>query len=808
MTTPSALSPEQSPEQAPEQSPEQTRDSSCGPDAEQERAQEPASGRDEAADPVPAEPTQGQAEPTDPVPAEPAVEPVTEPTVAERTETELRTRLGLGPVDHERALGTRLGISFVSGLVSVIGALLRLVGLKKAPPRAPRLRRWFTSVVTWLLTELIRLPGLFWDMPRAVRVRGWIVTVVVGVIAALLRLIGLNHPKTLMFDEIYYVKDAYSLWHLGYEATWGDKADASFALGDFSKLTSNAAYVVHPQLGKWLIGAGMEIFGPASSFGWRFMPAVAGTLTVMLLARLTMRLTRSPLLAGLAGLFLAIDGVSLTESRIGLLDVFIGFFATVTLYCLVRDREWARTRLARRMAGTRPGARAPHATFRFWLLAAGIALGLTCSIKWSGLYLMVASGIVVVIWDTLALRRVQARAWFLEGTVSRGMGDFLHMVPTATVVYIACWRSWFTHPGAYMHGWAESQLKNGGSIPVPWLPGHVNNSVLYTINDFIIYHLRTYEFHVGLDAPHTYQSKPSGWLLQTRPTSFFWEDKAQVPQTCGSGDCIQAITSIGNIVIWWSAVVALVAVVIIGVKNRDWRAWVPLIGYLGLYVPWFQYRDRTIFTFYTVAFVPCVVLVLVLALGMASGLLPPLPGSASADAQMEALRSRQIGPGIRPWRGMGARFLGFGPQFARTPVWTPPMEETDPGIYRINPNLTDVNDDLEPDLPTANPRADTAQARTYDELTGYAASLTSSGASMPEWSDGGAPQPAGRRRPWASLAKWTMAPTWQIRTEGICLIIVVTLLACAATAFWWPIWTGQTVSRTFWASHMLLSSWI
>ena len=733
MTTPSALSPEQSPEQS--------RDGSPGPDAEQERAQEPAPGRDEATDLTPAESA------VEPV-AEPAVtEPAdAEPAVVERTEDELRTLLGLGPV----------------------GAV----------------------------------------MPLAVRARGWIVTGVFGVIAALLRLIGLNHPKTLMFDEIYYVKDAYSLWQLGYEGSWAPNSDAAFATGDFSGLSKEAAYIVHPQLGKWLIGAGMEIFGPASPFGWRFMPAVAGTLTVMLLARLTMRLTRSPLLAGLAGLLLAIDGVSLTESRIGLLDVFIGFFATLSLYCLVRDREWSRARLARRMAGTTPGARAPHATIRPWLLATGIALGLTCSIKWSGLYLVAVCGIAVVIWDTLALRRVRARAWFLEGTVSRGMGDFLHMVPAATVVYIACWRSWFTHPGAYMHGWAESQLKNGGSIPVPWLPGHVNNSVLYTINDFIIYHLRTYEFHVGLDAPHTYQSKPSGWLLQTRPTSFFWEDKAQVPQTCGSGDCIQAITSIGNIVIWWSAVVALVAVVIIGVKNRDWRAWVPLIGYLGLYVPWFQYRDRTIFTFYTVAFVPCVVLVLVLALGMASGLLPPLPGSASADAQMEALRSRQIGPGIRPWRGMGARFLGFGPQFARMPVWTPPMEETDPGIYRINPNLTDVNDDLEPDLPTANPRADTAQARTYDELTGYAASLTSSGASMPEWSDGGAPQPAGRRRPWASLAKWTMAPTWQIRTEGICLIIVVTLLACAATAFWWPIWTGQTVSRSFWASHMLLSSWI
>ena len=715
MTTPSALSPEQSPEQS--------RDGSSGPDVEQERAQEPTPRRDEATDPAPAE-----------------------PAVAERTEAELRTLLGLGPVDDV--------------------------------------------------------------MPRAVRVRGWVVTGVVGVIAALLRLIGLNHPKTLMFDEIYYVKDAYSLWHLGYEAAWDDKAgsaDAAFAMGDFSKLTDSAAYVVHPQLGKWLIGAGMEIFGPESPFGWRFMPAVAGILTVMLLARLTMRLTRSPLLAGLAGLLLAIDGVALTESRIGLLDVFIGFFATVTLYCLVRDREWSRARLARKMAGTSPGARAPHATIRPWLLAAGIALGLTCSIKWSGLYLVAASGIVVVIWDTLALRRVRARAWFLEGTVAQGVSDFLQTIPVVVAVYVGCWWSWFTHPSAYMHGWTLAEPNARSQVPAPWLSGYVSDSVFQNINDFIAYHQRMYTFHVGLAEPHTYQSKPSGWLLQTRPTSFFWQDKAQVPQTCWGGDCIQAITSIGNIVIWWSAVVALAAVVIIGVKNRDWRVWVPLIGYLGLYVPWFQYRDRTIFTFYTVAFVPCVVLVLVLALGMSSGLLPPLPGSRSAQAQMEALRRGQIGPGIRPWRGVGARFLGFGPQFGRTPVWTPPVVETDPGMYRISTAVADADDALS----GTGPRTDTAQQQAYAELTGYPALSTSSeGTATPEPSDDGAPQPAGRRRPWPSLSNWTMAPTWQIRTEGISLIIVVTLLACAAAAFWWPIWTGQTVSRSFWLYHMFLSSWV
>ena len=262
---------------------------------------------------------------------------------------------------------------------------------------------------------------------------------------------------------------------------------------------------------------------------------------------------------------------------------------------------------------------------------------------------------------------------------------------------------------------------------------------------------------------------------------------------------------------------ALVVIVIVGVKNRDWRAWVPLIGYLGLYVPWFQYRDRTIFTFYTVAFVPCVVLVLVLALGMGAGLLPPLPGSREAGEQATALRRGQIGAGIRPWRGVGARFLGFGPQFGRTPVWTPPVVETDPGMYRISTATGDTDDTDDDDLAAGTVtstavaddalQTDAAGTRTMAELTGYPAPTMSAAHTASDSSDDELEE-TGHRGPWRVLAGWTSVPTWQIRSEGISLIILVTALACAAAAFWWPIWTGQTVSRAFWLYHMLLSSWI
>ena len=464
---------------------------------------------------------------------------------------------------------------------------------------------------------------------RVVTRNGWIATVVTTLIAAFTRLWNLGSPHEIMFDETYYVKDAYSIWHLGYEGTWAQNANASFVRGNFSTLSPEASFVVHPPLGKWLIATGMEAVGPASSWGWRLAVALAGIATVFLLCRLVWRLFPSPLLVGLAGLFLAIDGVGITESRIGLLDGFIGFFALAAVYCIVRDRQSQRERIARLLEGTAAGALAPKAGWRPWMISAGVLLGCACSVKWSGLYLLATIGIMTVIWDGTALRAVKAKVWKLETLVSRGWGNFMRLVPVAGVTYLLTWFGWFMNPSAYKHGWAVAERAAGRGS---WLPD--------SIADFIEYHRAIYEFHVGLSTPHSYMAKPSGWLLQMRPTSFYWwqSDKALGTNTyqCDTHNCVRAITSIGNIPIWWAAFVAVFVVVAYVALKRDWRGWVVLAGYIGLYLPWFMYWDRTIFTFYTVAFVPFVVLALTVALGWGIGLLDGdgvvTVGSGEADA--------------------------------------------------------------------------------------------------------------------------------------------------------------------------------
>ena len=448
---------------------------------------------------------------------------------------------------------------------------------------------------------------------RVVTRNGWIATVVTTLIAAFTRLWNLGSPHEIMFDETYYVKDAYSIWHLGYEGTWAQNANASFVRGNFSTLSPEASFVVHPPLGKWLIATGMELTGPASSWGWRLAVALAGIATVFLLCRLVWRLFPSPLLVGLAGLFLAIDGVGITESRIGLLDGFIGLFALAAVYCIVRDRQSQRERIARLLEGTAAGALAPKAGWRPWMISAGVLLGCACSVKWSGLYLLATIGIMTVIWDGTALRAVKAKVWKLETLVSRGWGNFMRLVPVAGVTYLLSWFGWFMNPSAYKHGWAAAERAAGRGS---WLPD--------SIADFIEYHRAIYKFHVGLSTPHSYMAKPSGWLLQMRPTSFYWQSNDTLGADayhCDTRNCVRAITSIGNIPIWWAAFVAVFVVVAYVALKRDWRGWVVLAGYIGLYLPWFMYWDRTIFTFYTVAFVPFVVLVLTVALGWGIGLL-------------------------------------------------------------------------------------------------------------------------------------------------------------------------------------------
>ena len=552
------------------------------------------------------------------------------------------------------------------------------------------------------------------------RLWGWVGPLVVAALAAVLRLVNLNHPGRLMFDETYYVKQAYSLLVLGYEGEWeGEDVNDRFREGDFSDLSSDPDYVVHPQIGKWLIAIGLRLFGADNGLGWRFSAAIAGAATVLILARIARRLTGSTLLGSAAGLLLAVDGLHFTGSRIGLLDVFLGFFIIAALAAVLLDREQNRRRLARAAAldlAARDDGRlsdpwGPGTGIRWWLVLAGVLLGLGGGVKWSAIYALAVFGILVFVWDTLARRTVGVRLWAGAGVFRGGLPAFLALVPVALVTYVAGWFSWFATPGAYLRQWAAEQWAEHGSVERGWLP--------HALNSLWEYHRRAWDFHTGLDSEHTYEAHPAGWILQLRPTSFYWQ--SPVEGDCGDVDCVQAITSVGNPVVWWLGAVALLVVVFFTIVRRDWRGWVVLAGYAATYLPWFLYSHRTIFTFYAIALAPYVALALTLAIAYLGGFLPP-PRHPDHDDDAPPVGTQD-----------------------QVPVEPRPRTEDDDGARApavvLAPSVT-------PSAATRHPRA------------------------------------------------------------GLVLLGVVCVAAVVAFAYFWPVWTGQTLSYDEWRAHMWLSSWI
>ena len=458
---------------------------------------------------------------------------------------------------------------------------------------------------------------------------GWVATAIATVLAAIIRLPGLDNVRTLIFDETYYVKDAWSLLTLGYEGTWAKDVDAAFAAGDVSGLSTVGGYPVHPPTGKWLIALGMKIFGQADPVGWRIAAAICGIITVFLLCRLTQNLFRTPALTLLAGLFLATDGMAIVMSRTSILDGFLTMFALAAFLCVVKDQEASRPRLLAKLRewdglgaprqgwsdlrtyltrqDRRPFAIGPNAGNRPWLLAAGVLAGLSCSVKWSGIYALAFLGLFV------ALREVTCRWRAGHPSPIRGalLADiwwaFILMVPTAILTYIASWFGWFAHPAAHGHG------RSG-------IPGFAGS-----LADLWLYHKEMWTFHNGLNTPHTYQSNPYTWLAQYRATSFHWANGPEVTG-CTSGKCATDIVALGNPLLWWIGIGALIVVLWATVRYRNWRTGVITLGYIALYVPWLAYAHRTIFTFYTVAFAPFVALAV-------AWLIAVLAGWVTADGQ-------------------------------------------------------------------------------------------------------------------------------------------------------------------------------
>jgi dolichyl-phosphate-mannose--protein O-mannosyl transferase len=136
--------------------------------------------------------------------------------------------------------------------------------------------------------------------------------------------------------------------------------------------------------------------------------------------------------------------------------------------------------------------------------------------------------------------------------------------------------------------------------------------------------------HFLNDSEHTYESKPSGWLLLNRPVGVSADvDIKPGTQGCRApegSDCLRQVLLLGTPAIWWGGILALLYAGVAWLGGRDWRFGVAAVGATTTWLPWLAFDDRPIFLFYAVLTLPFLVLALTLAMGKLIGPSPaPTP---------------------------------------------------------------------------------------------------------------------------------------------------------------------------------------
>jgi dolichyl-phosphate-mannose--protein O-mannosyl transferase len=461
------------------------------------------------------------------------------------------------------------------------------------------------------------------------RLWGWIGPLLVTVFAGFLRFNRLSVPDAILFDETYYIKDAWSILQHGVE--WNPLKNSNLnqliVAGHTSIFVTPCSgsacgeYVVQPPVGKLLIAAGEWIYG-LTSLGWRVAPALVGTLAILVMCRVARRLTRSTLLGCVAGLLLSLDGLEFVLSRTGILDIFLMFFVLAAFGCLVVDRDVSRLRLAEDVVLERSDRAGPGLGIRKWRVAAGIFIGLACATKQYGFWYILAFAGLCIAWD-MGARRTAGLRDYVRGALVRDakwLPVTLGVIPLVT--YIATWSGWLITSTGYDRNYAQA---NGINTPVI--------SPLYSLFE---YHKEMLQFGLGLNARHPYMSQPWDWFVISRPVAFYWSsytDAAgtQVAKAGTTGAYVQEVLAIGNPAIWWVSIPAIGFCLGWWLTRRDWRAGAAVLGVAAGWVTWLPFVSRTKFYYYALEFEPFMIICIVLCLGLIIG-----PATAS-------LRRRAIG---------------------------------------------------------------------------------------------------------------------------------------------------------------------
>ncbi|HEY9753062.1 MAG TPA: phospholipid carrier-dependent glycosyltransferase [Coleofasciculaceae cyanobacterium] len=379
-----------------------------------------------------------------------------------------------------------------------------------------------------------------------------------------IRFWGLGRFNTLVFDEVYFVKFAHNY------------------------LTQTPFFDAHPPLSKYLIAVGMWIGNqlplgqnavnslagaPYSTWSYRWLNALTGSLVPLVAMGLAYQLTRRLSYVLISGWFMALDGLFLVESRYGLNNVYLVLFGLLGewFFLLALGRETPEKR-------------------RFWLAMAGVAFAASASVKWNGL------------WFLLGIYGLLTVGWLLRWADGQGVGRPFQArssagSPLQRLTQLPLW-----------------EVGLGlGILPaivygLVWIPHLKLNAKAGFWSDFweLQRQMLTYHQQVGSGPNvHPYCSSWPSWLWMVRPVAYFYQNTnpgdplptGQSTLQLGPNQLIYDVHAMGNPMLWWLGTIAmgLVLISLIGVLFRWLRPTVQ-VSFLSR-APQFSVADRWLLGF-------------------------------------------------------------------------------------------------------------------------------------------------------------------------------------------------------------------
>lgn len=389
------------------------------------------------------------------------------------------------------------------------------------------------------------------------------------------------------FDEIYHARTGYE----HYLAMQGD-------------YTYHPYETSHPPLGKVLMALAISVFG-MTPFGWRFAGALAGVLMLPGMYMLGKWLTKRRIGAFMSMFLMAVDLMHFTQTRIATIDSFVVLFiiwSYAFMLYYIRMDYW-HTKLWKTLVP---------------LALSGLFMGLSVASKWTGCYAGVGLAVLFFwsVWRRFQEYRYAKKTLSASKSANQELLVKIAKVGLERPIYTlaSCLVFFIAVPLLiYYVSYIPYFLPSGGITPYRVIQAAVGDYFRTGVTGGML----GYHATPGLGMDHPFYSPWYEWPVIAKPMWYY-------SSTYHASTTRETIAAMGNPVVWWGGLAALIAILLIWcrrhlsrngieVHNRtnDMRPAILIISFAAQYLPWVLVPRGTYIYHYFTA-VPFIILCMAL----------------------------------------------------------------------------------------------------------------------------------------------------------------------------------------------------